>query len=209
MSFEHHTSLQATHTPGGSAMAASRGRGYFGGHTSTRSDRGHGRGRGRDHSSHGGYSNSNPKHLCFFNNGSSRPQCQVCLKIGHTTNNRWHRFEEDYVPEPCTAAAATHGADSAWYIDSGSIDHITGNLYKLRMHDPYTGTDQIHAANGPGMDITHIGTFIIPTPTCNLTLNNVLHVPATHKNIISVHCFTFDNDIFIEFHPFFFLIKDQ
>jgi hypothetical protein len=77
------------------------------------------------------------------------------------------------------------------------------------MHDPYTGTDQIHAVNGLGMDITHIGTFIIPTPTCNLTLNNVLHVPTTHKNIISVHRFTFDNDTFIEFHPFFFLIKDQ
>jgi hypothetical protein len=73
------------------------------------------------------------------------------------------------------------------------------------MHDPYVGNDQIHAANGSGMDITHIGNTIIPASTHNLVLNNVLHVPSTHKNLISVHRFTLDNDTFIEFHPFFLL----
>jgi hypothetical protein len=68
------------------------------------------------------------------------------------------------------------------------------------MHDPYTGHDQIHAANGSGMDITHIGNTIIPTPTRDLVLQNVLYVPSTHKNLISVHRFTLDNDTFIEFH---------
>jgi hypothetical protein len=77
------------------------------------------------------------------------------------------------------------------------------------MHDPYTSMDQIHAVNGIGMDITSIGTSIVRTSTRNLTLNNVLHVPTTHKNLISVHRFTLDNDTFTEFHPFFFSIKDQ
>jgi hypothetical protein len=36
MSFEHHTSLQVTYSLGGSAMAASRGRGYSGGRGSGR-----------------------------------------------------------------------------------------------------------------------------------------------------------------------------
>jgi hypothetical protein len=27
------------------------------------------------------------------------PQCQVCLKFGHTANKCWHHFEEDYIPE--------------------------------------------------------------------------------------------------------------
>jgi hypothetical protein len=40
-------------------------------------------------------------------------------------------------------------------------------------------------------------------------LNNALHVPSTHKSLISVHRFTLDNDTFIEFLPYFFLIKDQ
>jgi hypothetical protein len=59
------------------------------------------------------------------------------------------------------------------------------------------------------MNITHIGNSIIPTPTRNLALNNVLHAPATNKNLIFLHRFTLDNDTFIEFHPYFFLIKDQ
>jgi hypothetical protein len=77
------------------------------------------------------------------------------------------------------------------------------------MHDTYLDNDQIHVANGSGMNITCIGTTIIPTSSRNLVLNNVLHVPATHKNLISIHCFTLDNDTYIEFHPYFFLIKDQ
>jgi hypothetical protein len=40
-------------------------------------------------------------------------------------------------------------------------------------------------------------------------LNNVLHIPSTQKNLIFVHHFTLDNATFTEFHPYFFLIKDQ
>jgi hypothetical protein len=75
------------------------------------------------------------------------------------------------------------------------------------MHDPYAGTDQIHAANGKGMDITRVGKIVIPTPSRNLVLDNALHVPFAHKNLISVHHFTLDNDTFIEFHPYFFLSR--
>jgi hypothetical protein len=93
------------------------------------------------------------------------------------------------------------------YTDFGAIDHITGDLDKLTMHDTYGGHDQIHAANGSGMHIAHIGTSIIPTPTHTLTLNNVLHVPSTQKNLLFVHRFTLDNDTFIVFHPYFFILR--
>jgi hypothetical protein len=39
---------------------------------------------------------------------------------------------------------------------------FSSNNSKLTMHETYTGTDQIHAANGSGMDITRIGTSIVP-----------------------------------------------
>src|SRR4051812_25158106 len=42
----------------------------------------------------------------------------------------------------------------------------------------------------------------------NLYLNKILHVPQTAKNLVSVHRFTRDNNVFIEFHPYFFCIKD-
>jgi hypothetical protein len=80
---------------------------------------------------------------------------------------------------------------------------------KLTMHDTYLGQDQIHATNGSGININDIGNSIIPTSGHDLILNNVLHVPSTHKNLMSIHRFAFDNDTFIEFRPYFFMIKDQ
>jgi hypothetical protein len=75
------------------------------------------------------------------------------------------------------------------------------------MHEPYTVMDQIHTANDSGMEITLIGTSLIPTSICDLVLKKVLHVPSTHKNLIAVHRFTLDNDTYIEFHPFLLSIE--
>jgi hypothetical protein len=102
LSFEQHTHLQthASSARSSSAMTATRGRGFarcgIGG-----SDRGRSQSRGR--------SSSGPL-----------PQCQVCLKFGHTANNCWHHFDEDYVPELRSAAATSRPSiDHAWYTDSG------------------------------------------------------------------------------------------
>jgi hypothetical protein len=114
----------------------------------------------------------------------------VWLKVGHTANVCWYRFDEEYV-------------------DSGATYHITGELEKLTMHDRYNGNDQIRAANSAGMDINHIGQSVIPTSSRPLHLNHVLHVPHAHKQIVSIHRFALDNNTFIELHQYFFLIKDQ
>jgi hypothetical protein len=88
----------------------------------------------------------------------------VCLEIGHIANNYWHRFEEEYVPKPRSVAMVSGpDANSAWYTNLGDTDHITGELDRLTMHESYSGTYQIQAANGSGMDITQIGTSIVPT----------------------------------------------
>jgi hypothetical protein len=94
-------------------------------------------------------------------------------------------------------------------MDSSATDHITEDLDKLTMHVHYAGANQVHAANEIGMAISRIGKSVIPTSSHDLVLNNVLHVPSTQKNLVWVHHFTLDNDNFIEFHPYFFLIKDQ
>ena len=57
--------------------------------------------------------------------------------------------------------------------------------------------------------ISHIGQSIIKTPHRDIRLNDVLLVPHASKHLASVHIITIDNGVFIEFHPFFFLIKDQ
>ena len=77
------------------------------------------------------------------------------------------------------------------------------------MHERYHGKDQINTAeNAPGMMISHVGQSIVKTPHCDIHLKDVLHVPSASKNLLSVHRITLDNGVFIEFHSFFFLIKD-
>ena len=99
--------------------------------------------------------------------------------------------------------------DTNWYPDFGATDHITSELNKLTTHDKYKGRDRVHTANGKGMCISHIGHSKLHTPHSTLHLNNILHVPNASKNLISVHKLTLDNDVFLEFHPYFFFIKDQ
>ena len=59
------------------------------------------------------------------------------------------------------------------------------------------------------MEIRHIGHSAIHTPSRNLVLKNILHIPEAAKNLISVHKLAADNNAFLEFHPTFFLVKDK
>ncbi|XP_021305719.1 uncharacterized protein LOC110431234 [Sorghum bicolor] len=153
----------------GSANAASRGRGGFarggrnqGGHGGQNNQRGRGRdsasarGRGNVNNAsqrgggRGGYNNNH--HRAPPSDGDERPLCQVCFKSGHTTDRCWHRYNENYVPDPKLVAAAmnSYTIDNNWYTDTGATDHITGELEKLSFRNKYNGGDQIHTASGAG-----------------------------------------------------------
>jgi hypothetical protein len=99
--------------------------------------------------------------------------------------------------------------DTNWFTDVGATNHITRELNKLSIHKKYDGRNHVHTASGTGMEISHIGHSVLHTPDSSLHLNNILHVPNASKNLLSVHKLTLDNDIFIEFHALFFLIKDE
>jgi hypothetical protein len=135
--------------------------------------------------------------------------CQVCFKTGHVAPDCWHRYDENYVPDPKLVAAAqsSYNIDTNWYTDTGATDHITSELEKLTARDKYHGNDQIHTANGAGMEIKHIGHSIVHTPSRNLHLKNILHVPTATKNLVSVHKLAKDNSAFLEFHPDCFLSR--
>jgi histone deacetylase 1/2 len=197
---------------GGRGRSNGRGRGGFG-----RSNNGHGNnGNGTNSNNQmrqGGRSNnSNPPRRGGGTGSSSRPQCQVCLKTGHTADRCWHRFEEENVTEErhaANTATNSYTYDTNWYTDTGATDHITGELEKLVVRDKYNGTEQIHTANGAGMQIIHVGHSTIHTLSRSLNLKNILHVPSSTKNLLYVHRLTTDNNVFVEFHPDLFCIKDQ
>jgi hypothetical protein len=124
----------------------------------------------------------------------------LCGKRGHTVIECWHRFDENYVSDDKYAGATitSYGVDSNWYTDTGKTDHVTGEPEKLIVHDRFKGNDQIHTANGAGMNISRIGHSIVKTPHRNLVLKNVLYTPNATKNLVSVHKLAADNYAFLE-----------
>jgi hypothetical protein len=91
-------------------------------------------------------------------NGNKIP-CQVCGKIGHLVLHCYKCFDVHYNGEEKHANTASTGynVDTEWYTDTGATDHITSELDKLTTREKYGGTDQVHALNGSGMAIAHVG----------------------------------------------------
>jgi hypothetical protein len=138
LSFEQCLALQgaAEHY----SMAVTCGRGTTHGRGGPRGDgcthnvpRPQGRGSGR-----GNFNRSNL-------NQDNRPKCQLCGRSGHLVIDYWHRYDESYVADDKYegATTASSGVDSNWYTDTGSIDHVTGEIEKLTVRDKYKGNDQV------------------------------------------------------------------
>lgn len=192
----HHTAARLQ--VGASAHVAGRG-GPFG-----RRGRGTGRGRGRGRappSSGRGVPSTRP-----------RVRCQICDKEGHSAIRCWYRMDDAYNEEPPSAAVAatsSYQLDPRWYNDTGAMDHITSDLDRLTMRENYNGGDTVQVSNGQGLQILHTGYSSLNTDSRPLALNNVLHVPQISKHLLSVHKLTRDNNVFFEFDPWYYLIKDR
>jgi len=209
----HEQRLEMRSGDGNQSSANMASRGDRGG-SGNRSGGG-GRG-GSGGSGHGGYGRGNKGGR--GGGGGQRKQpfqpgvyCQVCTKEGHTAIGCFTRFDASYTPPQKSASSATasYGVDTNWYMDTGATDHITSELDKLTMRDKYHGGEQVHTASGSGMEISHIGHGILRSPNTNLQLKHILHVPSASKNLLSVNRITRDNDVFLEFHPDCFLVKEQ
>jgi histone deacetylase 1/2 len=147
--------------------------------------------------------------------------------LGHIASKCFKRFKREFLGvgndgggASRQVAAAIHAPapqgytpsypiDPAWYADTGATDHLTNDLDKLTVREPYNGNDQVHTANGAGMRIHHVGQGILPTPSHNLRLNDVLHVPSVTRNLLSVKKLTHDNPVFVEIHPNDIFVKDR
>ena len=123
----------------------------------------------------------------------------------------WHYADDTSQKKKVVDVAnASYGVDTNWYMDTGATNHITGELEKVTMQEKYRGHDQVYtAANGAGMKISHIGHAYVRTPTRNLHLKNIMHVPKATKNLISAHRLSHDNHAILETHPHYFFVKDK
>jgi len=106
-------------------------------------------------------------------------------------------------------ASANSAPNSQWYPNTSTNVHLTNDLSNLNLQaDNYTGPDQIRVGNGQGLKILHSDHGILPTPSTTFKLLSLFHVPQIQKNLIYVNQFTCDNQVFIEFHPSYFCVKD-
>lgn len=100
----------------------------------------------------------------------------------------WYKYEEDYQREQKQAVATTtssYNVDTNWYNDTGTTDHITGELDKLTTQVKYNGGGKVHRATDIGKEISHTSNLFIHTPARKLELSKILHVPKATKSLIS------------------------
>lgn len=71
---------------------------------------------------------------------------------------------------------------------------MTSDVNSVDMHVAYSGNDQVMVGNGQSLSITDTGFVKSLLPNCPLILPNVLVVPGTKKNLLSISQLTKDNN---------------
>jgi hypothetical protein len=141
---------------------------------------------------------------------SSRPTCQVCGGLGHIALNCYRKLDHAFQAARPNLIAYTAGPsqprDLNWYPDTGATHHITSDLNNSNIHsEAYDGTDEIQVGNDTRLAIKNTG---ISKLSPNFILRSVLNVPQITKNLPSIQKFTSDNNVYVEFHPSCFFVKD-
>jgi hypothetical protein len=126
--------------------------------------------------------------------------------MGHTAKScqQLHRSE---VTTNCTSTSQP--ADQKWLLNYAASHNIIGDLKNLSIHSEYDGTDEVVIGDGSGLAVSHISSLTLKSPKRTFMLRDTLCVPNICKNLIFVHHFTSQNNVFLEFHPFYFLVNDQ
>ncbi|KAL5548510.1 hypothetical protein UlMin_003741 [Ulmus minor] len=133
-------------------------------------------------------------------------------------NNGGNRSQYNYKPtnpnytNKMTAMIATLEmvTDEAWFME-GATHHVILNINNLTSTNPFIGNEKIAVGDGNSLSISHTGltSFSFEKSINPLILKNVLYVPKMSSNLVSVSKLCLDNNVFIEFHPFFFVIKNS
>ncbi|GKD08332.1 ribonuclease H-like domain-containing protein [Tanacetum coccineum] len=92
--------------------------------------------------------------------------------------------------------------DSSWNIDTGASSHLADNTSILTSFSNSSMYPSVFVGNGHSIPVTHTGHSLLHTSS------KPLLTPHIMKNLISVHQFTRDNDVSVEFDAYGFSVKD-
>ena len=111
----------------------------------------------------------------------SKPQCQICGKLGHKANICYHRTNLNYQPTQhppkyfifffppkiettnppmlnmmsSNIAIANSVADNIWYLDLRATHHFIPDYSKLTSATPFTRSDQVSVGDGKKISLIH------------------------------------------------------
>ncbi|RVW81354.1 Retrovirus-related Pol polyprotein from transposon RE2 [Vitis vinifera] len=134
------------------------------------------------------------------------PRCQYCDQQGHIAKY-CPKLKPSEAIVNCTTT--TSNPDKRWLIDFEASHNITSQVSNLQFHSKYDGTDEVIIGDGSGLPITHSGSLTLSFPNRKFQVEDTLCVPTINKNLISVHHFTKQNNVILEFHPTYFLVKNR
>ncbi|GKV30743.1 hypothetical protein SLEP1_g39523 [Rubroshorea leprosula] len=137
----------------------------------------------------------------------SMSSSQLCNQAGHFARSCLYHRIQNLNPQANYASSATAADD--WLLDSGATNHVTTDLANLALHSEYHGPDELQIGDGTVLNITHVGHTTLSTPSYSLPLKDILCVLQASRNLISVSQLCKSADVFVEFHPTFFLVKDR
>ncbi|KAL5803798.1 hypothetical protein ACOSQ3_030598 [Xanthoceras sorbifolium] len=144
-------------------------------------------------------------------NSNSRPPCQIGHRPQFNGQNPAGASGSpggNKGPMQAMLAAPNTLADSSWFPDSGATNHCTPDVSNLQTKTNYHGSERIYMGNGNAITISSIGHNYFDHNNHIFHLRNILHIPHITKNLLSVSKFVRENAVFIEFHPYFCLVKD-
>ncbi|BBH01204.1 transposable element gene [Prunus dulcis] len=124
---------------------------------------------------------------------SSRIQCQICGRYGHSALDCYNRLNLSYegrVPTQRLTAMTAQQSSSPrppnWVVDTGANSHITNDLSNLSLSREYHGHDSVDGVlGGTGLPITHIGSSSLPLNNSIFSLTDILHCPTASCNLLS------------------------
>lgn len=99
--------------------------------------------------------------------------------------------------------------DSNWYFDTGATHHMTADAGAMHTRSPHVGPDRVMLGNGDSIPVTQTGNISILLGSTHCQLKDAFHVPAMHKNLLSVAKLTRDNFVRICFDPFWYSVHDH
>jgi hypothetical protein len=152
-------------------------------------------------------------HRTCYSNTNARGQfnrdiiyCQLCDKLGHTAKTCYSRsdvFDTNQPSDnniPGMTVTKNSPVDTVWHPVTSATHHLTNNLINLNLrHDDYDGTEHIQVGNGAGLRITKTSSSILSSSSKSFVLQKQLLVPDITKNLLSVHQFCKDNNVYFEF----------